>query len=722
MNDNQEEKKLLPSDLLEEVNKGYEDKLPSFSDENNKIFDEPSSNEEALSIKNLETNLKNINFDLSHNFHPMPRRIDSCCNLQCYNLEPHQDMKGKNESQIAFKPMNYCFSTNNNINNSTQQAKNIDLNIIPNNNLQIVNNQINNFNNFNINFPNNSFHSGNNNLNMSYNYQQNYKHYINDSFEDILNISKKREDSWNSCPGFIGNHLSFNTTTSTNKNKPNNMNFNIPKTNFTNFNPNRINDVQNQNIISMQNLFLNLNPYTASLMRNNTYNNNFNIMNNNSNINQSNLIISNNNNNNFYSHYNNFHPLPSYNNNRNNSNHKKSHSIKSTPYPNTGDNYNFSSNNYINNINIINSLDGNSLNDNLSYSSIGSNNKGQNKKKRTSLFQNWSNKEKDYRDFKRFCDGLKTPIDEYICTQIGSRIMQKYLKKFPSYIRTLLINKISPHFEKLICDTYGNYFCQKLYVASDLNQRVIILNSLKYSFMKISKNNCGAHVIQFIIKSFQSVDEKNIILQYIKNYELELAYDQEGAHILQKIISCYKEEERENLTQIICDKKNLFNLCCNQKSVGIIKKMILHTKNDEIKLKIIDGIIHNCVDIGQNPFGNYVIQNIFEEWDSNIVYILIDKCLDNSITFSKQIYSYNIISKIFKLFINNKEINQKIKNLFFAEKNFLELYSNQFGKILIVELSKLLKSEEKIEILKKIKDNNDEKIKNEVIEILNILF
>ena len=61
MNDNQEEKKLLPSDLLEEVNKGYEDKLPSFSDENNKIFDEPSSNEEALSIKNLETNLKNIN-------------------------------------------------------------------------------------------------------------------------------------------------------------------------------------------------------------------------------------------------------------------------------------------------------------------------------------------------------------------------------------------------------------------------------------------------------------------------------------------------------------------------------------------------------------------------------------------------------------------------------------------------------------------------------------
>jgi hypothetical protein len=49
-------KNLLPKDLLEEVEKDGEDKLSnSFSDENNKIFDEPSSNDDGLSIKNLET-------------------------------------------------------------------------------------------------------------------------------------------------------------------------------------------------------------------------------------------------------------------------------------------------------------------------------------------------------------------------------------------------------------------------------------------------------------------------------------------------------------------------------------------------------------------------------------------------------------------------------------------------------------------------------------------
>lgn len=56
MKENQELKKLLPKDLLEEVEKDYEDKLSNtFSDENNKIFDEPSSNDEGISIKNLET-------------------------------------------------------------------------------------------------------------------------------------------------------------------------------------------------------------------------------------------------------------------------------------------------------------------------------------------------------------------------------------------------------------------------------------------------------------------------------------------------------------------------------------------------------------------------------------------------------------------------------------------------------------------------------------------
>ena len=56
MKGNQELNHLLPRDLLEEVENDYEDKLSNtISDENNKIFDEPSSDDEGISIKHLET-------------------------------------------------------------------------------------------------------------------------------------------------------------------------------------------------------------------------------------------------------------------------------------------------------------------------------------------------------------------------------------------------------------------------------------------------------------------------------------------------------------------------------------------------------------------------------------------------------------------------------------------------------------------------------------------
>ena len=581
-----------------------------------------------------------------------------------------------------------------------------------NNNFQNIN-HVNNINSManNLNLNNLSQHNSNNNLNMSYNFSPNKNNIINNSMEEVFSGSKKRGDSFNSCPSLHGNHLSFNTTTDTNNNINNNINNNL-----NNFNHNAIsinNDNQNQNLLSMQKLFLNLNPYTASLMRNNNQNMNYILQNNNCHFNINNQKFFNYINNNIH-----FKPMSAFNNQLNEQ-HKKSHSTKGSH--NFNGNFGFNTNNYINMNMNNNSIDGNMSNDNLSYSSIGSN-KAQIKKKRTSLFQNGCNKEKDLRDFKRFCDGLKIPMPEYICSQIGSRIMQKYLKKFPSFIRTLLINKISIYFEKLMCDTYGNYFCQKLYNISELDQRIIILNSLKDSFLKISKNNCGAHVTQFIIDVAQSGDEKKIISEYISNHELELAFDPEGTHVLQKIISCFPENERQDLNNILCIPANLNALCQDAKGMCVMKKLIANTHDKNNKMKIIDGIYSYCTEIAQNPFGNYVIQYIFEEWDINICFNLVKTCVNNSIIFSTQKYSSNIIVKIIELYSNINYIKfnfiQQLIQIFFDINNISDLYNNKYGRLLLSKISKLISKEEKQKIIEIFEKEND-KIK---INIINEVF
>ena len=659
------------------------------------------------------------------------KKNDSVDNIRLNNFANRDLFTNKSESPESFRHNNNYFTNfnlinnynhsnsiiyNNNFNLSNLNDKNINLNNNENiyqnniNNLNFNNNNyLNNFHNFNnlnkindinIHF-NNSPHNSNSNLNLSYNFSPQ----VNNSFEDLNLISKKRGDSFNSCPSLKGNHLSFKSTDDSCNNKINNSTHNYANANFNNNFPmspkplnNNINNPQYQNFLSMQNLFLNLNPYTASLMRNNNpinklqYNSQKNI-----NLNQININNNNSSNNK---------PMSLFNKNINKTS-KKLH-------------YNHSYHN-INNFN--NSLDGKINNDNLNLNTSNNGSSHSIKKKRTSLFQNESNKEKDLRDFKRFCDGLKMPMNEYICNQIGSRIMQKYLKKFPSHIRTLLISKLAPYIDKLMCDTYGNYFCQKLYKVSELHQRISILNILKKNFIAISKNKCGAHAIQSIIGEIQNIKEKNIILEYIQSHELELAYDTEGTHVLQKILSVFEEEIRTDLNNVLCDKINLNSLCQDAKGICVIKKLISGTKDENNKRKIIEDIYDNCMEIALSPFGNYIIQLIFEEWDINICSKLIDNCLDNAFILSSQKYSSNILVKILELYCIEKKDEfdkhkyfEKLKNIFFDEKNFLDLFDNKYGRLLLNKICKLITPVEKEELKNKFKEQKT------IIEALNELF
>ena len=195
-----------------------------------------------------------------------------------------------------------------------------------------------------------------------------------------------------------------------------------------------------------------------------------------------------------------------------------------------------------------------------------------NKRRRSSLFQNETNKtENDIRDFKRFCDGLKceegikVELPNYICSQKGSRIMQKYLNKFPSDIKTLLILKIGKNLGKIMIDTYGNYFCQKMFQICSNKQRILILEYIQNEFIEISKSVSGTHVIQAILGLIDTEDEIKIVVNCIKNHELELAYDNNGTHVLQKILSTIDEKYREDLNNILLEKNNLRTLCLDSK-------------------------------------------------------------------------------------------------------------------------------------------------------------
>ena len=386
--------------------------------------------------------------------------------------------------------------------------------------------------------------------------------------------------------------------------------------------------------------------------------------------------------------------------------------------------------NFYNNINNDDYFDNLKLNNYKSYNSLSlkdmenknniKNNsflffdRKKNNKKKSYLFQNETNKEKDIRDFKRFCDGIKSPLPDYICSQIGSRIMQKYLNRFPPFIITNLIEKINIYFEKIMCDIYGNYFSQKLYSISSIEQRRMILNSMKDIFINVSKNAAGAHVVQSIIELAETKEEKDIIIDYTKNHEMELALHQEGTHVLQKIVQIFSENERQALTDILCTNTNVNNLCQDLKGISVIKRLISFNKEKINRVKLVDAFFPNILEISKSSSGSYIIQYLIEQWGIDVGLKLIHFCILNFEAFAINKHSANLINKIiliclkrnsiirsFSSNVNNNINNINIMNcneiiiinalkgIILEPNKVINVYKNKYGKALIIKIRKL---------------------------------
>ena len=62
---------------------------------------------------------------------------------------------------------------------------------------------------------------------------------------------------------------------------------------------------------------------------------------------------------------------------------------------------------------------------------------------------------------------------------------------------------------------------------------------------------------------------------------------------------------------------------------------------------ILDRISKNSLEIVQNPFGNYVIQHILDEWGAEIAAPIVEVIIKNIISLSMQKFSSNVVEKCF---------------------------------------------------------------------------
>ena len=307
------------------------------------------------------------------------------------------------------------------------------------------------------------------------------------------------------------------------------------------------------------------------------------------------------------------------------------------------------------------------------------NTKGINKYSSDSSSNNQSNQANEIEEFNFYLQNLPSDVTSYLCSQKGARDMHKTLQKYSFHIKTLLLSKIGNHLPKIMCDIYGNYFCQLFIHDSQQDLIVTILQTIQPYYVSIAKDYSGTHVLQAILDEVTSNEQQMLILNAIKSYEFEMAYDNNATHVLQKIIMTIPDIIRIRLNELILS--NLKELSLHSNGICLVKKFISTCTLVSNKKQILQILIDGCIEISQSPFGNYAIQFIIEEWGTEQCFNLIKTITDNISVLSTQKFSSNVVEKIIEL-IDDKNKISYIKNLFYGNK-LLTILKNKYGRFVL---------------------------------------
>ena len=353
----------------------------------------------------------------------------------------------------------------------------------------------------------------------------------------------------------------------------------------------------------------------------------------------------------------------------------------------------FEFNDYQNNINSnINHKDLNDINKNNDLNNVGIN--------KIIIPNNILNRNADYEEFLNYINNLNTPLIKFLCTKKGISEMENYLnyhKKNNIEILIYLLNKEG--LTKLMKNKFGNYFIQEIIKDANYPEIKLILELISQNFVEISESNSGTHVLQTLLDKVNNFELRNIVLKSIENKELEMAFNNNATYVLQKIIGIIPDYERLNTNEIIIN--NIINLALDSECVFIVEKFISTITIKENKEKIKEIICQNCLQLANSPFGNYLIQYLFQIWKDNDIDKINNIVIDNASFLANQRYSSNIIEKAIETF-DNKYKPKLIRSLSLGG-NILEIIKNQYGHYVLNKAVKYM----------------DEKLKNEIETKLN---
>ena len=270
--------------------------------------------------------------------------------------------------------------------------------------------------------------------------------------------------------------------------------------------------------------------------------------------------------------------------------------------------------------------------------------------------------------------------------------MQKSLIGASKEVLNNIIKGMNGYYSTIIKNKNGNYFCKDLFKLCNKEQRIEILKEICNTISEDCIDEYGTHPIQTLIELATCQEEYKLLLSSFNDYNkiIKAALNENGTYVIQKLIVHIPEKYRMEFNLIFV--KFICILSMDMYGVCTVIKFINYSKNEIIEKILLNLILSNFVNISENQYGNYLIQNIMEKWwNANLGLYLKNICIDKFHILAVNHYSSYVCDMFLK--VSSIEDKQLLMSILINRKNINLLYTNNSGKIIMNKLMNALKKD-----------------------------
>ena len=234
-----------------------------------------------------------------------------------------------------------------------------------------------------------------------------------------------------------------------------------------------------------------------------------------------------------------------------------------------------------------------------------------------------------------------------LCTdQNGCRYLQKQLEQNKDEYTRLVFEEVKDHMADLMTDPFGNYLCQKLLEHTNKDQDTVLIRNASANMFKIALNQHGTRALQKMIEYVVERAQIEMLVDALKDHVTTMIQDLNGNHVIQKCLNRLSAPDIQFIIDAV--SANCVAVGTHRHGCCVIQRCVDHATPEQ-KLQLVNAITGCAYPLVQDPFGNYVLQYIFDQGETSFSQLLCKTFLGHVAELSKQKFSSNVIEKCIRI-------------------------------------------------------------------------